>query len=407
MKNAIIAYCDRIIQFCLYCALFTLAFTKAALEVFVWIAVAAWLLKRALMLSRPEGLSGRASPAAINRLILFFLAANIIAVILSVDRGLSFRAFCGKILKFVIMYYMVAETITTKKRLRNVLVVCGFSMLLIIADAAAQYFTGHDFLRGFPFERLRASFTSANAFGGWLLVYLPLLWAVAAAHRNKGAKSAVYAACILLVACLVMTASRGAWVGFVISAGFLAYQAVVILRYNVKKTIIAGVLFVAAIALFLPYSDQKLPYSTRERMQTIGDVDANLNRFILWSEALAIMEDFPVFGSGLNTYTVAVRHYALTEGSGTYPHNSFLQMAAETGLIGVVAFIALVAGVFQIGLQAFRARKDQLLLGLVAGGLGFLVQSFFDTNLFSLQLVVLFWFMLGLTVAVARLNEAS
>ena len=48
-----------------------------------------------------------------------------------------------------------------------------------------------------------------------------------------------------------------------------------------------------------------------------------------------------------------------------------------------------------------------LLLGVMAGVLAFLVQSFFDTNLYSLQLVVLFWFMLGLGVSMFSLNAVS
>jgi len=44
---------------------------------------------------------------------------------------------------------------------------------------------------------------------------------------------------------------------------------------------------------------------------------------------------------------------------------------------------------------------------LISGVVGFLTHAFFDNHLYSLQLVVLFWFLLGLTQAAANLKEAQ
>ena len=55
---------------------------------------------------------------------------------------------------------------------------------------------------------------------------------------------------------------------------------------------------------------------------------------------------------------------------------------------------------------SLRNKQDEfgvLLGGLTAGTFGFLVASFFDTQLYSLQLSVLFWTMLGVTVSVQRI----
>ena len=82
-------------------------------------------------------------------------------------------------------------------------------------------------------------------------------------------------------------------------------------------------------------------------------------------------------------------------------------MAAETGLLGLFAFLWVLFSFFKMGLQHFNQKRDYLVLGLLSGILAFLVQSFFDTNLYALQMVVLFWFMLGLTVAVIKFDLAK
>ena len=52
-----------------------------------------------------------------------------------------------------------------------------------------------------------------------------------------------------------------------------------------------------------------------------------------------------------------------------------------------------------LGIKKFFVSQDFLLLGLLAGVVGFLVHSFFEVNLYSLQLAVLFWVWVGLILA--------
>jgi O-antigen ligase len=77
-------------------------------------------------------------------------------------------------------------------------------------------------------------------------------------------------------------------------------------------------------------------------------------------------------------------------------------MAAEIGILGLAIFLWFVFKLFRLGIYAVRETNDSLLLGLLAALLAFLTQSFFDVNLYALQLVTLFWFILGLTMA--RIN---
>jgi O-antigen ligase len=295
------------------------------------------------------------------------------------------------------------ETINDKKRLKNILLVMIISASLMVVDAGVQYFSGKDFLRGFSFERLRASFPSANDFAGWLIMFIPIFLGILATKQLNGLerrikKIALGALVALMLICLVLTYSRGAWLGFIFGLALIDYEIIKLLGYR-NKILVYPLMIVCLIGIFFI-----LPLTIKERIKSIGDININLNRISLWKESLSIIEDFPVFGSGLNTYSVVGRNYKIMEEGGIYPHNSFLQMAAETGVIGLVSFVWILIVLFRSGFQTLSRKKDPLLLGILAGILAFLVQSFFDTNLYALQLVVLFWFMMGLAVAVMRLE---
>jgi O-antigen ligase len=48
---------------------------------------------------------------------------------------------------------------------------------------------------------------------------------------------------------------------------------------------------------------------------------ATSQRINLWKGALMIIKDFPIFGTGLNTYTIVAPKYALTAETGIYAYN--------------------------------------------------------------------------------------
>jgi len=56
-------------------------------------------------------------------------------------------------------------------------------------------------------------------------------------------------------------------------------------------------------------------------------------RVNLWRESLRMIEDHPIIGVGLNTYARVAPKYKSFESGGGYPHNSYLQKTAETGLL--------------------------------------------------------------------------
>ena len=94
-------------------------------------------------------------------------------------------------------------------------------------------------------------------------------------------------------------------------------------------------------------------------------------------------------------------------GWGGYPHNCYLQMIAEIGILGLGSFLIMLGLLFRRSLQAYRNMENQflkmVLLGALAGLTGFLIHSFFDTVLYSVQLSSLMWIYMGVIVAIPKI----
>lgn len=416
MKTRVISYCDQALGFCLYGLIFCLPFAKAGVETFCFMGIFLWLMKRALG-HREDGLWHFFPSTPLNKPLAVFFIANALAVVFSLIFGLSFKALFSKILKFLMIYFMVVETFRDERRLKTLLLVLLASAALMSADGLYQYFTGKDFLRGYSWARMQASFISANGFGAWLIVMIPILIAVCFQKmKGFGWKLNILSAllAVSLGICLLLTYSRGAWVGFMVSAAFSIFY---LLFFGRSWRMLAYVSTAGAIILAAGLLQNPL----KERLESLGihfrsmpsffwrlkSSDPHVSRGVIWKESINMIEDFPVLGTGLNTYSLIARNYKMAQGGGTYPHNSYLQMAAETGLLGLCSFFWIVFAFFKTSWSYLKTCKDPLVLGLVSGILAFLVHAFFDNNLYSLQLVVLFWFMSGLTIAVINLRLAQ
>ncbi|MDP3791568.1 MAG: O-antigen ligase family protein [Candidatus Omnitrophota bacterium] len=406
--------------------IFTLPFSKSAVEICIAVAFALWILNRALSYDSRSSLIRIFKPVdtKLNLPVYLFIIAAFLSVLLSTSISLSLRGFFSKLLKGVVLYFIVAEIINDRKKLNAVMVTMVLSMLLIGADGIFQYVTTvGDFLRKYPQAgRITASFSSANGFGAWLIVMLPLLYGIFYALIINKPKKAIpvilwFLAGVLIIclssalmACLVLTRSRGAWTGLAFAAIFFMIVNMVVKKNRIFLISIVFILLASLIAIpffiHMTIEGQDPVFAIKQSLVLIMQ-NMDIVRTNLWREALLIIRDFPVFGCGLNAYSIVAPRYksGLLE-AGIYPHNSYLQMAAETGIVGLLSFIFVIVSLFKASITNVRKIKDTfygcILAGLLTGLFAFLVHSFFDVNFYALQLANLMWFMMGLIIAVQK-----
>lgn len=388
-RGRIVKLADKVAEYSLYGLIFTLPVSKSLVEIFFTVALVSWIVKRLLLKSFTP------VHTKLNIPVVVFVLISFLSAVASVSLFLSFKGFFFKLLEWVMIYFMAVEIINTREKLGNTVVMMLLSAFIVSIDGIAQAVTGKDFFLNYSLIAgyiIRASFDSPNGFGAWIVVMLLLAVSLACFSENKK-RHLLWILICPLIFCLVSTYSRGAW-----AAGFLSLMFLGLIRS--KKLFVIAVLLI----LILPFI---APASVKQRADSIMKISrTNTDRFTLWQEALNITRDFPLLGSGINTYASVAPRYKLTEATGVYPHNSYLQMSAESGILGVGAFLWILAALFKTSLGNIKRGGSGLcasvLPGLLAGLFGMLIHSFVDTDIYSLQLGNLIWFLMGLVVAVQK-----
>jgi O-antigen ligase/polysaccharide polymerase Wzy-like membrane protein len=244
-------------------------------------------------------------------------------------------------------------------------------------------------------EFLSALGMHANELGRLYVVAYALLLFPWAESKGLGIKLVLLASMGLVVAALVLTFSRGAFVAFIaVNLLFLLW------RRNAKTLTFFALL--AAVALFA------LPDAVYDRVTTnfgsgADAISAGRIDFI-WLPLLPEVLRSPIYGSGLGSILWSD---AMRSGAGTtilavsHPHNAYLEALLDMGIAGLILVCAYFAHVWK-GFRAlgFDPSLSPTLrgfyLGAAAGLLGFLVCSITDGSLAPKPEQAFLWLAIGM-----------
>jgi len=243
----------------------------------------------------------------------------------------------------------------------------------------------------------------ANEWGRLYVVAYALLLFTWAESKESGLKIALLASMGLVVVALILTFSRGSFLGFiVVNMLFLLW------RRNAKNLIFFG--FLAAIALFaLPeavYDRVTTGFGGKSASDFEGGPDAiSAGRVdLIWLPLLPEVLRSPIYGQGLGSI---IWSEAMHKGAGVtiaavgHPHNAYLQALLDMGIVGLILVCAYFAHVW----KGFRALSvDPALshtlrgfyLGAAAGLASLLISYVTDSSLLPRPEQVFLWLAIGM-----------
>lgn len=190
-------------------------------------------------------------------------------------------------------------------------------------------------------------FVNPNHFAGFLALLLPLALAAtldAWLRRRILPGLAALAALLTMAAAMVASLSRG---GIVAGAAGLLVTAVWSARRHRRSILVGGFSLLAAAAIVIAVCAALPP--VRERLLTLRAPLATTSfheRVDAWRGALRIWRSYPLIGCGANAFRVVYPQFRHTTERDyrTFAENEYVQLAAETGVVGLALLLTLVAG---------------------------------------------------------------
>lgn len=268
--------------------------------------------------------------------------------------------------------------------------------------------------------------------GSLLVLLLPLALAMAL-HRGIEEKRrlAAMAATLVLGGALVLARTRAAW-----AAGVVALLAlgVLFILYGPKsddedrrpflaRLIGSPVVLIAlGFVIFVGVGGIAPVLSKRASLITALEDGSLADRLIKWNGAVRMVTEKPIAGWGLGSFPVLQGQWThqgdemakvLKGGTGheNIAHNYYVQWAADTGLIGVFFYVAVLAAFLVAVVQALKRSETPLQTVVLCGGAATVVGCLVDAigspayNFHGVSTVL--WAVMGVTVAAMRPSYRS
>lgn len=380
----------NIAEISLAAAMIAFTFSRGLLLTFVYVAIFAWLLANWLE-KRPI-----IPKTSLNPYLAAVALTLIVSIIFGSDWHQGIRGL-NKWLRGILVFWLAYDLVGSEKRERKMVLAVVFALTLASLDGIFQYFTHRDFIRGYPIGyanyliRTTSSFGYFGMFASYLLMATPV--ALLYALRQKQKSVQIILMILFLILALVnlyLTRSRGAWLS-------LSFTLILLLVGLKQWKWCAGLIAAYGLLFLILPNDLIFHYrKTTGIDKTIG------HRIVLWQEATEVLKHHPLTGCGLNTYVQNVELYSPYKQKDVqryYAHNGYLQHAAETGMLGILALFLLIAHYARQMWFLFssripwQAKQDGVAVAVSVSN--FLFYSFFDTIFHNLQPFLFFWFLLG------------
>lgn len=340
-----------------------------------------------------------ARPTEVN-LVLLLCLTGFLSIPLAINRSTAWLEFSGTFIRCVVIFIIMVNVVRTKARLK------GLIYLALVAGLWLSVQTLNDYRLGLmTVEGYRASGKGGGIFGNsndmalFLVTLVPIAFALLLTSRSLTRKILFGSGAVLMVTAIVLTYSRGGFIGLVVALTFFAWKTGQRRRLEI---IALGFLMVAAFLALVPGYAMRLASILIPSLDPLGSSEARSGELF---RSLYVAIRHPLLGIGMGNYASEMSYRGLVT------HNSYTQVAAEMGMAALVCYTMFVVKPLkklgQIARETFEVRRNShyyyLAVGLQASLVGYLVCSFFA----SVAYLWYVYYLVAYAVCLRRLYESE
>ncbi len=361
--------------------------------------------------------------------LLLFLSSQILSSIFSIHRQTSiwgyYSRFHGSLISTLcyLVLYWAYVTNMQRKVIKTLFFLLGTATIVCFYGILERFgIDAHYWVQDVQ-NRVFSTLGQPNWLGAYIdaLIFIPLVLLLKS--KSKGKKILFSAVYFIMFFCLLFTNSKSAILAFWLIFFFFTITYSILIKNKWK---LLGAIFAVSMLFYLLIGGKTYTYLQKAdqwiklflpQQEEIVEVQKNSIpgvpqyaptvsesseiRKIVWLGAIEIWKNYPVFGSGVETFAYSYyqfrpqTHNLLSEWDFLYnkAHNEYLNMMSTTGTWGIITYLAVIFTSLFIFYKQIRKNKENraLLLSFLSGYLTILITNFFG---FSVVVVALLFSLL-------------
>lgn len=246
--------------------------------------------------------------------------------------------------------------------------------------------------------RIYSVFYNPNILAEYLIMTIPISIGLFWYNKKLGKKTVFLTTSLIMSLALVLTLSRGGWLGFAFS--------LFVFILLIEKKLLLSLIPIGILGVYL------LPQSIINRILSIGNVadSSNAYRLKLWEITLKVIKDNWKAGVGFGHLPFKETFETYIRTMPTYhAHNTFLQTMAEIGIAGFIIFLFMLFIIIKYGIKILNKSDERYIriLGasLVAGLSGLLLHGLVENILYIPRIIIMFWIIISFILTMVKLED--
>jgi len=287
-----------------------------------------WAVWTSMTSSSQIGLFRGGTAKALVAYSLLLFASSLVS---SVESSFALSRLIG----VLTLFFIFLSIVRVEQQLRIAIFFLASEFVFVFPYAMRQ-------LLRFDSNRLGVGVFEANYYALSLVVFFPLVFALLLLEKRPYYRVYWLAAVSIYVVSIVLTGSRG---GF---AGFGAAVIMIAARYGRRRVLVLAAFAVMAtsVVVVMPNPLRDRLVGTFDESQSVGGLRAsNDSRLASLEAGFQLFRDSPITGVGLGRFKpeMARLGYGL---EARMAHNTYLELAAESGLFGVALFLSIIGATY-------------------------------------------------------------
>lgn len=336
-------------------------------------------------------------------LMCVLMGLAILSVPGSIHDGMSFRFIVEDYSKTFLMMVLIAASVRTLDDIKR------YVAALVLGAFVYALYVQLNVSIGAGGRLSNLAYYDANDLGMMLVCTIPLALYFLIRSPRWLVRIAALATLGLMILVIVKTGSRGAFLAIVATSAYLLFR----LR-SVKPMLRATVVIGGVAGLLVVGSEQywsMMGTLLNPQQDYNWSGESETGRMETWKRGLGYMAKRPILGVGVAAFPVAEGTFSERSELQRYgvgikwavAHNSFIQVGAELGVFGLLAFVAVLVVGYRTARERTRAppggrATDAQALGEAMAGsiVGYVVAGFFLTQGYSAYMMILLALIVGL-----------
>lgn len=349
-------------------------------------------------------------PILIFTLVVFISLFQSINLSKSLIKSLNFMS-------FIILFFVAQQKFVTVKSISKLFYVYFLALFVSTLTVLFQAFTTGDRVFGIS-EVFYVDLVGIGAIFSLVMVLF-----------SAGKKKYLFSFLLLFyILGLIVTQTRNSWISFLIT--FLSIMIYLFRKseiVNISKRKIVKIFYIFLVSIVLVYFSAGVfssglekrveavsqeTYVTDDPESLIGN--SLVTRILIWHTAYNAFVENPVLGIGMYSFPFSSQlYYKMPKPfykyfvEGLTPHQGYLGVLAETGIIGFIAFIFLISRLLLLNfknIKFVKSKEEAKVVFLVLGGLIYITISLMMTHAWLWgQQVIVFGILSGLSVSVNKI----